>query len=202
MVCSASVYGPSRVVLERDFSRFGVEASMVDTSDVERLRGAITERTRIVFIETPANPTLTITDLSAAAEVAHEAGALLVVDNTFMSPVLQKPFRFGADVIVHSMTKYLNGHSDVVAGVMVSREKRLHDRLAAMLAGLGGILDPHQAWLVLRGIRTLSLRLYRRALVTLSWTMRKMAFSSSGSSRGSPALQANSISGPCNTSDS
>ncbi len=158
VVCSASVYGPSRVVLERDFSRFGVEATMVDTSDPEKLKGAVTDRTRGVFVETPANPTLAITDLSAAADIAHEAGAALVVDNTFMSPVLQKPFRFGADIVLHSVTKFLNGHSDVVGGVLVFRDEELMKKVRGVLHYLGGTMDPHQAWLVLRGIKTLAMR--------------------------------------------
>lgn len=158
VVCSASVYGPSRVVLERDFSRFGVEATMVDTSDPEKLKGAITDRTRVVFVETPANPTLAITDLSAAAAIAHEAGAVLVVDNTFMSPVLQKPFRFGADIVLHSVTKFLNGHSDVVGGVLIFKDDELLKKVRGVLHYLGGTMDPHQSWLVLRGVKTLAMR--------------------------------------------
>ncbi len=158
VVCSASVYGPSRVVLERDFARFGVQASLVDTSDPEVLRNAINDRTRVVFVETPANPTLAITDLKLAAELAHQAGALLVVDNTFMSPVLQKPFRFGADIVLHSVTKFLNGHSDVVGGVLVFRDEALLKRVRSVLHYLGGTMDPHQAWMVLRGIKTLAMR--------------------------------------------
>lgn len=158
VVCSASVYGPSRVVLERDFSRFGVTASMVDTSDANAMRAAVTDRTRVVFIETPANPTLAITDINAAAAIAREAGAFLVVDNTFMSPVLQKPFRFGADIVLHSVTKFLNGHSDVVGGVLVFRDDDLMKKVRGVLHYLGGTMDPHQAWLVLRGIRTLAMR--------------------------------------------
>ncbi len=158
VVCSASVYGPSRVVLERDFSRFGVSATMVDTSDLDQLRQAITELTRVVFVETPANPTLAITDLAAAAEIAHQAGALLVVDNTFMSPILQKPFRFGADIVLHSVTKFLNGHADVVGGVLVFRDQELMRKVRGVLHYLGGTMDPHQAWLVLRGIKTLAMR--------------------------------------------
>lgn len=158
VVCSASVYGPSRVILERDFSRFGVQATMVDTSDPDLLRAAITDRTRVVFIETPANPTLAITDIALAAEIAHEAGALLVVDNTFMSPVLQKPFRFNADIVLHSVTKFLNGHSDVVGGVLIFRDEELMKRVRKVLHYLGGTMDPHQAWLVLRGIKTLAMR--------------------------------------------
>ena len=158
VVCSASVYGPSRVVLERDFSRFAVDATMVDTSDLQLLKDSITDRTKVVFVETPANPTLAITDLAGAAEIAHEAGALLVVDNTFMSPVLQKPFHFGADIVLHSVTKFLNGHSDVVGGILAFRDQELMKKVRGVLHYLGGTMDPHQAWLVLRGIRTLAMR--------------------------------------------
>ncbi|MGD2120463.1 MAG: PLP-dependent aspartate aminotransferase family protein [Gemmatimonadota bacterium] len=158
VVCSASVYGPSRVVLERDFSRFDIQSTMVDTSDIGLLRASMTDRTKVVFVETPANPTLAITDLAEAAEVAHAAGALLVVDNTFMSPVLQKPFHFGADVVLHSVTKFLNGHSDVVGGVLVFQDEDLMKKVRGVLHYLGGTMDPHQAWLVHRGIKTLAMR--------------------------------------------
>jgi len=158
VVCSASVYGPSRVVLERDFSRFGVTSSLVDTSDPAVLKDAVRPETKLIFVETPANPTLAITDIQKAAEIAHEAGALLVVDNTFMSPILQKPFRFGADIVMHSVTKFLNGHSDVVGGVLVFRDDTLMKEVRKGLHYLGGTMDPHQAWLVLRGIKTLAMR--------------------------------------------
>jgi len=157
-VCSASVYGPTRVVLEREFSRFGVGSTLIDTSDPDRMREAILGRTRLLFVETPANPTLAVTDISLAAQIAHDAGALLVVDNTFMSPVLQKPFRFGADVVIHSVTKFLNGHSDVVGGILVFRDPALMKRVRPVLHHLGGTMDPHQAWLALRGMRTLVMR--------------------------------------------
>ncbi|MEW5764805.1 MAG: trans-sulfuration enzyme family protein [Acidobacteriota bacterium] len=158
VVCGDSVYGPSRVVLSRDFSRFGVAATFVDTSDDGALRRAVKGSTRLVFLETPANPTLAVTDIALAAEIAHGAGALLVVDNTFMSPVLQKPFRHGADVVLHSVTKFLNGHSDVVGGILVFRDEALWKRVRSVLHYLGGTMDPHQAWLVLRGVKTLALR--------------------------------------------
>ena len=158
VVCSSSVYGPTRVVLERDFSRFGVEATMADTSDLDLLAASVTDRTKVVFVESPANPTLAITDLEKAAAIAHAAGALFVVDNTFMSPVLQKPFRFGADIVLHSVTKFLNGHSDVVGGVLVFRDEALMKRVRGVLHYLGGTMDPHQAWLVLRGVKTLAMR--------------------------------------------
>jgi methionine-gamma-lyase len=131
---------------------------MVDTSDSGALKAAMTHRTRVVFVETPANPTLAITDLAKASEIAHEGGAVLVVDNTFLSPVLQKPFLFGADIVLHSVTKFLNGHSDVVGGVLVFRHDELMKKVRAVLHYLGGTMDPHQAWLVHRGVRTLAMR--------------------------------------------
>lgn len=158
VVCSSSVYGPSRVVLERDFARFGIGSTFVDTSDLEALRGAISDQTKIVFVETPANPTLAITDIAQAVEIAHEASAWLVVDNTFMSPVLQKPFEWGADIVMHSVTKFLNGHSDVVGGILVFQDDELMKKVRSALHYLGGTMDPHQAWLVLRGIKTLAMR--------------------------------------------
>jgi methionine-gamma-lyase len=110
-------------------------------------------------VETPANPTLDVTDLKLAAELAHAAGALLVVDNTFLSPYLQNPIAHGADVALHSMTKSMNGHADVVAGIVTAREPELFARLAWSVRNLGGTIDPHQAWLVHRGLRTLPLRM-------------------------------------------
>lgn len=158
VVCSQAVYGPSRLVLEKEFCRFGVNATMVETSDLEALRAAVTDRTKLVFIETPSNPTLAVTDIAEAAHIAHSAGALLAVDNTFCSPILQRPMRFGADVVVHSVTKFINGHADVVGGVIVFREEALMKRVKSVLGFLGGTMDPHQAWLVLRGVKTLGLR--------------------------------------------
>ena len=115
----------------------------------------------MIYIETPANPTIKLSDLEACAGVAREIAGLFVVDNTFSSPMLQRPFEYGADVIVHSMTKYINGHSDVVAGMIVSAREELHAKLKPMLQSLGGTMDPHQAWLVLRGLRTLPIRIDR-----------------------------------------
>jgi methionine-gamma-lyase len=156
-----AVYGPTRLFVEKHLSRFGVTSSWVRSERQDVLRAAVRPETRMLYVETPANPTLKLTDLTACGELAREIGALFVVDNTFCSPVLQKPFRFGADVVIHSMTKYLNGHSDVVAGMIVTREAEVHARIADMLRLLGGTMDPHQAWLVLRGIKTLALRVAR-----------------------------------------
>ena len=158
LVGSSSVYGPSRVVVERDFSRFGVASTFVETADLDAVEGAIRPETRLVFVETPANPTMAVTDLAAVAELAHRHGALLVVDNTFASPVLQRPLEHGADVVMHSMTKFINGHSDVVAGMIVPATSELLKRIKPVHAYLGACMDPHQAWLALRGLRTLSLR--------------------------------------------
>jgi methionine-gamma-lyase len=163
VVSTDSVYGPTRMVLEREFGRFGVRASFVDTSSLDRLDGAVNPATKLVFVETPANPTMSITDIHGAAEIAHAHGALLVVDNTFSSPYLQRPLAHGADVVVHSATKSINGHSDVVGGLIVTRDEALYRRIRAVLNLFGGTMDPHQAWLVLRGVRTMPLRVERSA---------------------------------------
>ncbi len=161
MIGSEAIYGPSRVVVEKEFSRFGVEFDFVDTSDIENVKNAIKPNTKLVFIETPSNPTIKLTDIKACADIAHTNGAVLAVDNTFMSPILQNPFDFEADIVMHSMTKYINGHADVVGGILVFNNKELLIRTRKVLLNLGGTIDPHQAWLVLRGLRTLSLRVQK-----------------------------------------
>jgi len=158
MVSTDSVYGASRTLVEREFSRFGVIADFVDTSNLGHLKEAIRPDTKLVYIETPANPTLSITDIAEASRLAHAVGAVVVVDNTFCSPILQRPLDLGADIVLHSMTKFLNGHSDVVAGMLVTRNPALATRLKTVLVQMGGTIDPHQAWLVLRGIKTLAMR--------------------------------------------
>jgi methionine-gamma-lyase len=161
VVGTDAVYGPTRLLLERQLAKFGIRSSWVRTERAEIVREHVRPETRMLYIETPANPTIKLTDLDACGSIAREHGLLYVVDNTFCSPLLQRPLRFGADVVVHSLTKYLNGHSDVVAGAIVTRGGELHAELAAMLRSLGGTMDPHQAWLVLRGIKTLALRVER-----------------------------------------
>jgi len=158
VVGTASIYGPSRTILENEFSRFGVRADFVDTSDIRNVEKALRPETKLLFIETPANPTLAITDITACARLIRGRGITLVVDNTFSSPLLQNPLALGADVVMHSLTKFINGHSDVVGGVIIAREEALHQRLRKVLVLMGGTMDPHQAWLVLRGVRTLALR--------------------------------------------
>ncbi len=159
VVATESLYGPSRMVLETEYPRFGVEASFVDSSVADNVARAMRDNTDLVYIETPANPTLKLTDIAACAEIAHAGGALLAVDNTFASPYLQNPLLMGADIVLHSMTKFINGHTDVVAGIIVAREEETLARLRKVHYNLGGTMDPHQAWLVLRGVKTLGLRM-------------------------------------------
>lgn len=159
VVASDAVYGATRVVLEKELTRFGVQSTFVDSSQIDTVRKALRPNTRIVFIETPTNPTMKITDIRKAAHIAHAHQALLVVDNTFASPFLQRPLELGADVVVHSLTKFINGHSDVLGGMSVFRDAALAERLRKVGSLLGGGMDPHQAWLILRGVRTLALRL-------------------------------------------
>ena len=161
MVGTDAMYGSSRMVVENEFSRFGVEGDFVDTSDLEIVRRAMKPNTSLLYIETPANPTIKLTDIEACADIAHEHGALLVVDNTFMSPILQNPLDLGADVVLHSITKYINGHTDVVGGVIITKTQENFDRIKSVINATGGTMDPHQSWLVLRGMRTLSLRVQR-----------------------------------------
>jgi len=158
MISSAAVYGPSRVVMEKHYSRFGVESTYVDTYNLGNIRKAIKPNTKMIFIETPANPTMDITDLAGVVEIAREHKLISVVDNTFCSPYLQKPLDYGFDVVFHSITKFLNGHADIVGGIVVTREKPLYDILRAMMINMGCNMDPHQAYLVIRGLKTLSLR--------------------------------------------
>lgn len=161
LVGTAALYGPSRTIIESEFVRFGVSADFIDTSDLKQIEKKIKKETRLLFIESPANPTMAITDIEACAQIARKHNLILAVDNTFASPVLQNPLELGADVVIHSLTKFINGHSDVVGGAIISRSEELHKRLQKVLRMHGGTMDPHQAWLVLRGLRTLHLRVER-----------------------------------------
>jgi len=159
LIGTAAVYGPTRTVLEREFSRFGVKADFVDTSDLGNITACLKPTTKMLYVETPANPTLTLTDIRACSRLCREKGFLLVVDNTFSSPIVQRPLELGADIVIHSLTKFLNGHSDVVGGMIIPGEKSDFERLRKNLTLLGGTMDPHQAWLILRGVKTLALRM-------------------------------------------
>jgi methionine-gamma-lyase len=158
LISTDAVYGPSRTVVEKELSRFGIESDFVDTSIVKNIEERLNPNTRILFLETPANPTLRLSDIRACARLTQERGIILVVDNTFSSPIVQRPLELGADVVVHSLTKYINGHSDVVGGMMVVKSEDHFKRIKRVLTLLGGTMDPHQAWLVLRGLKTLALR--------------------------------------------
>ncbi len=159
VICSKAVYGPTTNLIKDILGRFNIDHTFVDTTKIENVKAAITDKTKVVYIETPANPTLDITDIEETANLAHENGALLVVDNTFLSPALQQPLKLGADVVLHSMTKFLNGHADVVAGVLVAKNEELYLKLKGTLKQLGGVIDPFNAFLVHRGIKTLGLRM-------------------------------------------
>ena len=161
IVATESLYGPSRMILETEYPRFGVKSSFVDSTDPANVEAAMTDQTKLVYVETPANPTLKMTDIAACAEIAHKHGALLVVDNTFASPYLQNPLQQGADIVLHSMTKFINGHTDVVAGMVVAKDPDVLARLRKVHYNIGGTMDPHQAWLVLRGVKSLGLRMDR-----------------------------------------
>ena len=162
IVSTDAVYGPSRVVMEKYWSKFGVQSTYVDTGKIEHIAQAIRPNTKMLFIETPTNPTMVITDIKAAAELAHKHNILLVVDNTFCSPILQHPFDLGADIIIHSMTKFLNGHADVVAGAIISKTKELDAMLRPVMVSLGCNMDPSQAYMVIRGLKTLSIRVLKQ----------------------------------------
>ena len=161
IICSEAVYGPTNTLLGKLFTKFGVEVSFVDTDNLEAVKNAFTPKTKILYVETPGNPTLAITDLKAAAELAHANDALLVVDNTFSSPALQKPLTLGADIVVHSLTKFLNGHADVVGGIIVAKDEESYKNLRGTLNLTGGILGPMNSFLVHRGIKTLAMRMER-----------------------------------------
>ncbi|PIE75536.1 methionine gamma-lyase [bacterium DOLJORAL78_65_58] len=138
IVATESLYGPSRMILENEYPRFGVSSSFVDSTNPENVAAAMRDNTKLVYVETPANPTLKMTDIAACAEIAHDRGALLCVDNTFASPYLQNPLGEGADIVLHSMTKFINGHTDVVAGMVVAKDPDVLARLRAVHYNIGG----------------------------------------------------------------
>lgn len=155
------LYGATRNIIEKNLGRFGVTATFVPATDLAALASAVRPQTRMIYVETPCNPTLDLVDLQRASEIARASGIALVVDNTFAGPKLQHPFDFGAQIVLHSMTKSLNGHSDVVAGIVIARDAALLKSLRTTAINFGMTIDPHQAWLVLRGIRTLGMRIDR-----------------------------------------
>lgn len=158
VVCD-DLYGGTQRLFDQLFARYGLEYTYVDMTDLANLRGAMRDNTRMVWVETPSNPLTKIIDIAGAAEIAHAQSALLAVDNTFLSPVFQRPIALGADLVVHSTTKYLNGHSDLVGGVIVTNNDELGERLAYVSNALGIIQSTFDAWLVLRSLKTLDIRM-------------------------------------------
>lgn len=159
VVLSDDVYGGTYRLFSKVLSNYGIEYSLTDLTDIERASSKINAHTKMVWLETPTNPWLKVIDIEESAKLAHSVGARLVVDNTFASPYLQRPLELGADVVVHSSTKYLGGHSDVVGGLLVTREAELRDRIAFHQNATGATPGPFDSWLVLRGIKTLPVRM-------------------------------------------
>ena len=161
ILTSENVYGGTFRILDQVFSHFGITGRMAHTEDPAKFETEISEKTKAVLIESPANPLMSITDIRAIADVAHAHGLTVIVDNTFMTPYLQKPVELGADIVVYSATKYLAGHSDLVAGLVVVTTEELKERIAFLQNSIGAVLPPFDSWLLIRGIKTLSVRLDR-----------------------------------------
>lgn len=160
VICGEALYSPSLHLITERLADWGITSTVVDTSDVQAVEAAIRDKTKAMFYETPANPTCKITDIRAMADLAGPKGIVTIVDNTFSSPYFQRPLDLGADLSLHSATKYLNGHGDVIGGIVVARSE-LADKIRTYRRDTGGILSPFDAYLLLRGIRTLSLRMQR-----------------------------------------
>lgn len=158
---SDNIYGGTFRVLDQVFKQFDIHYKIVDTNDLEALNAAFEPSVKGIIVESPTNPLLGITDIKQVSHWANEKGLLTIVDNTFMTPYLQKPLDLGADVVIHSGTKYLGGHSDIISGLVVTKEKALSERLYFIQKSTGGILSPNDAWLLIRGIKTLAVRMDR-----------------------------------------
>jgi len=159
LICSHNVYGGTSRLLDQVIRNYGIEIEYVDLTNLDALKAALKPNTKLVHVETPTNPLMQLTDIAAVAEQAHAAGAEVSVDNTFLSPVLQSPLALGADIVMHSTTKFLNGHSDGLGGVLVGSKPEHRDRFHLIQKAMGGILSPFESFLILRGIKTLPLRM-------------------------------------------
>ncbi len=162
IIAGAELYGGTVRLLERIAANQNTIVNYVDTSDAESVRQAATSRTRLILIETPSNPTFRISDIRQLSFIAHEVGALLAVDNSMLSPIFQRPLNLGADIVIHSATKFLCGHSDVTAGAIITNDERVHEQIAFQQNAEGSGLSPFESWLLLRGLKTLSLRVERQ----------------------------------------
>lgn len=158
------IYGGAFRLFTHIYEKFGIKVNYTDTTNVENVFNAVTPNTKLIWIETPTNPTLKISDIAAIAKLAKAHGCLLCVDNTFASPALQKPLTLGADIVVHSATKYLGGHSDLIAGIVVAKDHEIGDKIKFIQNASGAILAPFDSWLVIRGIETLSLRVKQHGI--------------------------------------
>ena len=158
LIAGEDIYGGTYRVLTTVFKQWQLEVTFVDTTDLAKVRAAIRPATRAIFVETPSNPLLKITDLAAIAQLAHEHQLLAITDNTFMTPVAQRPLELGFDIVVHSATKFISGHSDVIAGLAIARDAALGKRLKSLQNNFGAILGPQDSWLTLRGVKTLGVR--------------------------------------------
>ncbi len=159
MIGHDALYGPSRAIMESLYPKFNIESDFVDATDIDQVFNAIKPNTKLIFLETPANPTIGITDIKAICDIAHEKEIIVCVDNTFCSPYLQKPLDLGADIVLHSMTKFINGHADVVAGMIVTKTEEQYKLLRGVMMNVGCNMDPHQAFLTRRGLKTLAIRI-------------------------------------------
>ncbi|WP_346889879.1 aminotransferase class I/II-fold pyridoxal phosphate-dependent enzyme [Clostridium sp. UBA1056] len=161
IIISNNVYGGTFRVLDKVFNNFGIQYSIVNTSDLDEVRNSIDETVKAIYIESPTNPLMDITDIEEVSKIAKEKGIYTIVDNTFMTPYLQKPITLGADIVIHSATKYLGGHSDIVSGIVVVNSKELAERLHFVQNATGGVLAPFDSFLLIRGIKTLAVRMDR-----------------------------------------
>jgi len=172
LIVSEDLYGGTYRVLDQIFANFGLTVSYVNTTDTEAVAAAISDQTRALLVETPGNPLLGISDLAALGRLCQQHEILFAVDNTFLSPILQRPFEFGADVVIYSATKYLGGHNDLCAGVLVARDEELGEKLYFLQNSTGAILPPFDCWLLLRSLKTLTLRIdqhCKNAMTVAKW---------------------------------
>lgn len=163
IVVSEDIYGGTYRLLKQIYEGYGITFTQVDTSSPELVLNSITAKTKALFIETPTNPMMRVSDLEALGKIAAEHKLLYIVDNTFMTPYYQRPIEFGADIVIHSGTKYLAGHNDLVAGLLVAKDEKLGEKLYFLQNGIGAILGPQDAWLLIRGLKTLAIRLERQS---------------------------------------
>ena len=172
IIVSDDLYGGTYRIFEEIYKKYGIDFSYVDTSKIDEIKSAVTDKSAAVFIETPSNPMMKVTDISAVTELAGSKGMLFIVDNTFLTPYFQRPLELGADIIIHSGTKYLGGHNDTLAGFVVTDNEELSERIKFIQKSEGAILAPFDSWLLLRGIKTLGIRLEKQqqnALVIANW---------------------------------